>query len=356
MKTGTITNPQSVPLITRFASLTPPVRGWRRWLRILLLIAMPLAIGWVDYITGWELSLFVIYALPILTTVAWEGRTAGIAMAAVCAACWWLANHADNPYETHWGYNLAMVSRFVYFVIAAIGGAAVQHKQAIDAMHIRMLEERRQLEHDIVSVSEHEQQRIGQDLHDGLCQQLAAIGCAARALADDLHELGLPAAQDASHIEDSIRQSVMEVRNLARGIFPVNVDSVGLMSALRELAQTTTRLTGITVHLIGSDEARVDKPEVAMHLYRIAQEALANAVRHGGVKEVFVSFSASDSDFELRVEDNGSGMRPDDAQRGGMGLRTMRYRAQALGADLIIDSRTGGGTVVCCKTRTTNHS
>jgi signal transduction histidine kinase len=243
-----------------------------------------------------------------------------------------------------------MLSRFAYFAFSAIGGAAIHSKQEADAAHIKVLEERRQLERDIVAVSEHEQQRIGQDLHDGLCQQLAAIGCAARALADDLQARELPEAHDASHIEESIRQAVMEARSLARGIFPVHVDRSGLSTALAELARSTSQLTSIPIQVTEWSDVHVGDPEVAMHLYRIAQEAVANAVRHSGARAITIALEAAGDMLELRIEDNGRGFTARGATEAtGMGLRTMHYRAQIMGAVLRIEPRATGGTLVCCR-------
>jgi signal transduction histidine kinase len=333
----------------RFSVLLKRIPSW------VLSISLPfstVALGWLDYITGWEWSLFVLYAIPICIAVWWKGRNAGLVMAVVSAITWWAANQAGSPYQTLLGYNLAMVSRFVYFAFAAIGFSAIRNKQETDAARIQMLEEHRQLEHDIVTVSEYEQQRIGQDLHDGLCQQLAAIGCAVRALADDLQARSLPEAEDAAHIEESIQQAVLEARSLARGIFPVHVDCSGLSTSLADLARTNSRLTGVQIQLTEWADVHVGDPEVAMHLYRIAQEAVANAVKHSGAHAVSISLEARDNELEMRIEDNGEGLASVDmAKPGGMGLRTMRYRAQAVGAHLTIEPRPGGGTLVRCRLR-----
>ena len=317
--------------------------------KLLLLPLMTVAIGWLDYITGWEWSLFVLYAGPILLAVWWDQRATAFGLAVFSAGIWWAANQNENPYETVIGYNLAMFSRLVYFTLAAAGGSAIRSKQAADATRIQMLEERRRLEQDFVAVSEHEQQRIGQDLHDGLCQHLAAIGCAARVLADELAAKGSAEAQDASFIEEAIKEAVLEARGLARGIFPVHVDRNGLSSALAELAASTTRLTGVRVHFIELMEVHVSDAEVAMHLYRIAQEAVANAVKHSGTAEVTVSVVVSGTQLELRIEDGGCGIpKVSRGESEGMGLRTMNYRAQVLGAKLSIEPRAEGGTVVRC--------
>jgi signal transduction histidine kinase len=315
-------------------------------------------IGLLDNLTGWELSLFVFYALPVLLAVWWGSLNLGILLAVTNAAIWWVANQDSHPYQTQWGYNWAMISRLIYFTFVAVGTQAIRNKQASDAARIQMLEERRQLERDIVTVSEHEQRRIGQDLHDGLCQQLAAIGCAARALADDLHARALPEAEDAARIEEAIQETVIEARSMARGIFPVHVDRSGLSAALADLARSVSKLTGVAVTTPEDTEVNVNDPDISMNLYRIAQEAVANAVRHSGATEVKLLLQVFDDNLVLEVADNGRGILGEETiNHDGMGLRTMRYRAQMLGADLQVLSQINNGTKVRCvmkaKTETT---
>jgi signal transduction histidine kinase len=314
------------------------------------MLAAVLVIGWLDHITGYQVTLFIFYGLPILLTVWWVGKKEVFFMALVSGLVWWLANMKSNPYASHLGYAWAMMNRMASLCALAFAAAELRHKHENDAARIQMLEERRQLEKDIVSVSEHEQQRIGQDLHDGICQQLAAIGCAVRVLAEDLQAQGIPAAQDASMIEGSLQQVVIEARNLAHGIFPVHVDRSGLAAALADLGRMTTRLTGIPIVVDDCADLPLDTPEVSMHLYRIAQEAVANAVKHSGAAEIRISMKLAEHGLELRVEDNGKGMPATESMRGeGMGLRTMHYRAQALHARLAIEQRSQGGTLVSCR-------
>ncbi len=315
-----------------------------------VMMTITLVIGWFDHITGFEVTWFVFYGIPIFLSVWWSGNRAGLFIALFSGVVWWLANMSTTPYTTHLGYAWALANRLVYLCVAVFAVTALRNKQEADEARILMLEERRQLEKDIVSVSEYEQQRIGQDLHDGICQQLAAIGCAARVLAEDLQAQGVQAAHDASLIEGSLQQVVMEARNLARGIFPVHVDRSGLAAALADLGKTMSRLTGIPIVVNDCVDVPLDAPEVSMHLYRIAQEAVANAVKHSGATEVHVAMKLEDEMLELRVEDNGKGMPPSSSARSdGMGLRTMHYRAQALLAVLAIEQRTQGGTMVSCR-------
>ena len=337
--------------LNRLASdITFRMRASPLWASLFAPIILTVVLGWLDHVTGWEISWFIFYALPIILAVWWSGVGGGMAVAAVSGMVWWVANKDSNPYATQMGYAWAMINRQFYFCVLVFAVNAVRNKQDADAAHIRMLEERRQLERDIIKVSEHEQQRIGQDLHDGLCQQLAAIGCAVHALAEELHSLRLPVAEDAALVEESVQQAAADARDLARGIFPVHVDDAGFSAALNELATNTSRLTGVSIVIHEDGEIQIDSPKVAMHLYRIAQEALANAVRHGGAREIVIALHRRHNVLELRLEDDGSGMAADKKIVGaGMGLRTMRYRAQSIGATFEITPRSAGGTCVCCR-------
>ena len=353
MKVGTLTTLYPPSLEKAPAGIwmraTHVMRGKPAWLATLLPLILTLVMGWLDYGTGWEVSLFIFYAVPIILAVWWAGTTAGLFIAVISGMVWWSANESTHPYETELGYAWALINREFYFCVVVFAVTAVRNKQDADAARIRMLEERRQLERDIVSVSEHEQQRIGRDLHDGLCQQLAAIGCAAHALAEDLQARSIQEARDAIMIEDSVQQAVMEARNLARGIFPVHVDRSGLATSLGDLARMTSQLTGVSIDFNEQVEAQIESPEASMHLYRIAQEAVANAVRHGRAKQITIFLHLTTDGLEMRIDDDGCGVslaaRPD---RHGMGLRTMRYRAEIMGARLDIHPRTGGGTTVRC--------
>jgi len=319
-------------------------------LSVMVSTCITLTLGWLDYITGFEVTWFVFYGIPTFLAVWWAGSRAGLFIAMLSGLVWWLANMESNPYVTQLGYAWALANRLVYLWLVVFAVSAQRNKQEADGARIKMLEERRQLEKDIVSVSEHEQQRIGQDLHDGICQQLAAISCAVRVLAEDLQGQGISSAQDASMIEGSLQQVVIEARNLAHGIFPVHVDRSGLAAALADLGKMTSRLTGTTIVVDDCADVPLDSPEVSMHLYRIAQEAVANAVKHSDATKIRIALKLEDNGLELRVEDNGKGIQETEKMRGeGMGLRTMLYRAQALQARLAIEQRSQGGTLVSCR-------
>lgn len=330
---------------TRFTLL---MRRQPDFLALLLPLLLAGGMAWIDRTTTWELSLFVFYAVPIVMAVWWAGNRAGYGMAVICGIFWWASNYDTHPYETTLGYVWATVSRVIFFGVVAYAVTAVRNRQEADAARIEALEERRQLEADLVAVSEHEQQRIGQDLHDGLCQHLAAIGLAARSLADDLQTQKNDSAQDAELIQQSIQEAVSEARGLARGIFPVHVDRHGLAVALSELARSTSRLTGVQIEVEEEGDVQISPPEAAMHLYRIAQEAVANAVRHGGAQSVHIKINGGADSIVLTVVDDGKGFPILPRKDGGMGMRTMRYRAQMIGASITMSAPDPRGATLRC--------
>ncbi len=363
------TDVPSVPHITaprETASPSAMAKAWGRleaWLQArsklglyFSILAVGLLVGWVDWITSYEINFALVYATLVVVSAWVGGRNVAIWVAVTNVIISDVANWTSQPYKSTVGYCLSNFNRLTFWCFMGVLTDLVRRRQNADAERIQALEELRQLEIEIISVSEHEQQRIGQDLHDGLCQQLAAIGCAARALADDLQAGSRPEAEDATKIEQAIQESVQDARGLARGIFPVHVDRIGLSAALAEMAQSTQRLTGVPIHVTDSAEVQLDDPEVAMHLFRIAQEAVANAVKHSGAREVVLSLLPDNDYLELRVDDNGKGLPArTQASSTGMGLRTMRYRAHALGAELAIEPRAGGGTSLWCRLKVRTH-
>jgi signal transduction histidine kinase len=213
---------------------------------------------------------------------------------------------------------------------------------------IAALERARNLEREIVGVSDREQRRIGQDLHDGLCQTLAAIGCAATSLKDDLQQVSPPHAAAAQEIEKFLNDAVVEARNLARGIAPIDMDEHALLAALDDLAERTSRLTPLPVDFEAHGEPGVVDPQAALNLYRIAQEAVNNAVRHSHASHAGIVFSQSGSQLVLTIQDDGDGLPGNPMTGSGMGMKTMTYRAQMIGADIKISGGPGEGASIAC--------
>lgn len=311
--------------------------------------ALVLCIGWLDKSTGWEWSLFVFYALPILLVVWYGDRFTALLFALVCTGVWWWANVGQHPYSTDWGYAVATLSRLAYFLFVAIGGAALRHERDVDKQRVKALEHARELEKDIVRISEEEQRRIGQELHDGLCQYLAGIKCAVGILRNHCEKKGKPETAKLREIELMLKDGVTQARDLARGVFPVMADELGFAAAVEELTRNAGRMYGREVEFEMQGDVSVHHPESAMHLYRISQEALSNAMRHASASRISMQLSGDAKSVTLIVDDDGCGMDGSCAGKGGMGLRTLQYRARSLGAELSVNSRPGGGTRVRCQ-------
>jgi signal transduction histidine kinase len=339
-----------MPSVTQLIS-TPSFGTVPRWVSMGAAWVTAVVLGWSDYVTGQELSLFALYAIPIFMAMWFGTWRDGLLMATACTVIWWIANKADSTYTTWWGYHIAAISRLALFVMVAVASGLMKSKQEGDRARMEALERTRELEQEIVRVSEREQRRIGQDLHDGLCQHLAAIGFAAKSLADDLEKCERPESAAAQEIELLLKAAVIEARDLARGMFPVQMDAAGLAAALEGLAATTSRLTASKVVFTEVGEPHIADEATAMHLYRIAQESVANALKHGSARHVFITLENIRGILRLRIDDDGKGFFGNPEIVSGMGMRTMAYRARLIGATLEIQERDGPGTCVWCEIR-----
>jgi two-component system, LuxR family, sensor kinase FixL len=214
------------------------------------------------------------------------------------------------------------------------------------------INERQRLESEILGVAETERRRFGHDLHDGLSQHLAGIEFLAQSLEQKLEKKAKRDAAKAGEIARYIREAIVQTRMLAHGLSPVALDSDGLMSALHELAATTQKVFGIACAFERVRPVRVADHIAATHLYRIAQEAINNAIKHGRASRITIALDASDAIATLRIRDNGSGFSAQPATADGMGLRIMKYRAGMFGGALEVRGIDGDGTEVVCTFKT----
>jgi PAS domain S-box-containing protein len=209
--------------------------------------------------------------------------------------------------------------------------------------------ERLRLEREILKISEREQARIGQDLHDGLCQQLVGAAFASNLLADKLRAHEPADAGDAEEISKMLDAAITEARNVARSLYPVKLEAEGLPAALEELVGSIARLFNVQCALDCPESITLADDNAAVHLYRIAQEAITNAVKHANPSRVEVALRPNCEHLVLTVRDDGDGLpQPTPAAVQGMGLHIMRYRARLIGGTIQIDSNADGGTTVTC--------
>jgi PAS domain S-box-containing protein len=212
----------------------------------------------------------------------------------------------------------------------------------------RDITERKRLEREILQISNREQRRIGHDLHDGVCQQLAAIAYRVDMLADQLLEKKLGESSEAERIGSLLNDAMAQTRSVARGLFPVRLEEEGLVSALEEVANNATRIFRVRCDFSCTVPELKLETNTALHLYYIAQEAVLNGAKHGNASTISMAISRHQERFTLTVQDNGQGFDLQEGYTGGMGIRIMRYRAQMIGATLDLKSRPGEGTQIIC--------
>ncbi|MEI9961192.1 MAG: histidine kinase [Limisphaerales bacterium] len=173
----------------------------------------------------------------------------------------------------------------------------------------RDITERKRLEREILEISNREQRRIGHDLHDGVCQQLAAIAYRMDIMADQLKEKDVAESSEAERIGRLINDTITQTRSVARGLFPVRLEENGLVSALEELADNAETLFKIRCQFLCDESQIIVENAASLHLYYIVQEAVLNAVKHGKATNVIISILRDHDHFILMVRDNGVGFQ-----------------------------------------------
>ncbi len=207
---------------------------------------------------------------------------------------------------------------------------------------------RKELERYLAESRSDEKRYLSQELHDGLGSLMTGIAMLAQTLHLKMSRTGLPEADQVADLVKHIREAHEQVRRISRGLLPVEVVPGGLRAALRELAKRTSKADKLDCKLVVRGEVAIRSPNDATHLYRIAQEAVSNAVRHGRPSEIVLGLEADGCLVRLSVRDNGIGIQESPDGRKGMGLRTMKYRAEQIGATLTVAPAESDGTVVTC--------
>jgi PAS domain S-box-containing protein len=214
--------------------------------------------------------------------------------------------------------------------------------------NFRDITERKRLEKEVLEIGDQVQYHIGHELHDGVNQLLTSASLRIEALRQKTNEGRLLEESELADLAGLIRQTMDQVSSMARGLSPLSIKSGGLAMGLAELCRSTTFLG---IKCLASIDESVEVPNLAeaTHLYRIAQEAINNAVKHSGSDKIEVTLGRRQGYGLLAVSDDGRGMPGDISKRGGMGLNIMRYRAGMIGADLEIVAGRDRGTEVRCR-------
>ena len=205
---------------------------------------------------------------------------------------------------------------------------------------------RKGLEGEILAISDREQQRLGQELHDGLCQHLTAVAFMARSVALRLKNHRVIDVKDIEKIAQLVNDAATDTRNLSRALHRIDIDAAGLVAALEDLVDREIWKTPCRLEIKPS--FHVESDAAAAQLYRIAREAVINANKHAQARQIVVELGRSGKEIVLRVTDDGVGFPEKPNLKHGLGSHIMDCRARLIGARLEIDSPKQGGTRVAC--------
>ncbi len=212
----------------------------------------------------------------------------------------------------------------------------------------RTMRQRQELEKELLEISEREKRRIGEDLHDMVCQELTATALFLKSSATRLAAESPAAAETLEESAQIVNRNVGLTRDLARGLQPAELTGAGLKEALRSLAEQACETTEIKCQFKVARGTRVTDDTIALNIYRVAQEAVTNAIKHAGAKHILITLDHNPEHICVTVEDDGKGFVPGRRSRG-LGLHIMRYRTNALGGELKIAKRPQGGMEITCK-------
>lgn len=222
--------------------------------------------------------------------------------------------------------------------------AGIAEREQLAKNHVELLRR----EGEILKVSEREQTRLGQDLHDDLGQQLTGIAILSQVLLSQLQEESHPAAKDAEQISRCLTESISTTRNLAKSFYPVELERGGLILALQDLALRTQLLSRVHCTVNAAADFRFETP-TEIHLYRIVQESINNALKHGKATHIQIDCPRENGVSTLTVTDNGNGFKaPEPGEETGMGLHIFQYRAALIGARISVRRGTPDGCLVTC--------
>jgi signal transduction histidine kinase len=343
-------------------------RFWNRWMVpvghrlrarprahiVLLCFALILAIGVVDYEAGLAISLSPLYAGPIALAAWFLGPEIAFMLVLFSIAQWLLGEALAG--QSLWLpplINCSLRLIFYAFYVVALSRLsrlqtsleALAEKRAL--LLSRETAERERLEREMLHIAEREQRRIGQDLHDGLCQHLTGTALVSQVLTERLRQSGNAEAEKAQRLVDLVEEAIVLARGMAKGLYPVELRADGLMQALEEFAANTSELFGVTCRFVCHSPVLVDASPTAMHLYRIAQEGVSNAIKHGRATEVTILLEEAENGLRLVISDNGGGMVPASRDKG-LGLRIMADRARMVGGSFQVGPAPSRGTKLVC--------
>ena len=323
-----------------------------RWLGFAGLACIPL-VGWLDYKTGPAISFALLYVPPVAMAAWFGGRRVGLIAAFASAA----ALTADVPESAQFSTPLiycwnATTRLLIYSLVALLVAALRQQRDQlqtiIEQKNARLeleMAERALAEREIIEAGAREQRRIAYDLHDDLGQHLVGIAFKAKLLGEKLQPTHPAQAQEASMIARLANDAARQTRLTAHKLDGDN-GAIDLTTALPQLAAAVEENCRVSVSVNTSACSAPVSAQVTVQLYRIAQEAVRNAIEHGRADKVAIYLVSHQEQIVLTVSDNGSGFDPSVAGQG-LGFRTMGSRAHSVGGSCEVESRARGTTLIC---------
>lgn len=326
----------------------------------LLLLAV---IGVVDYQTGFERSWLVFYLLPVALGTWFVGWRFGVILCALSVTTWIVGDIEagavySSPSVPIWNASTAItffliVVWLLYRLHSLLNQLEDRIRQGTAALRQEM-KMRERLEKDITEAAERESQRIGHELHDRLGQHLTATSLALQVLRGKLATEHSPRSKEVDQAVELVEQGIDLTRKIAKGLFPLELEGEGLAAALLELSRVTAQNHRVACELKYDPSARLSDSTIATHLYRIAQEAVTNAIKHGHVSRILIELSRRDTKLRLSIKDDGIGLPTPLPENRGIGLRIMSSRAGMIGGDLSVKNDPAGGTIVTCEVAVVN--
>ena len=328
---------------------------------------LTIAIGAADYASGIRVSLTVFYLVPVLLATAWFGWKAGAVVSFVSVFLRILGDYVSIdegslPLWSLWNsFSALLMFLFIVWVSSTLLKLFRRLEQRVverTAALAIAAERRRQLEHDLLMIASRERNAMGQELHDDICQHLVGTTLAAKVLTQRLSQRDPELVDDAEQIIAMVEDGIAKTRGLARGLLLSAIEPDELPERLADLADEITR-GGVACRFTHVGPVRFGDATVAAQLYRIAQEAARNALRHAGARHIDIAFIADIDTLCLTIEDDGDGLEggradglkarlDDGARTTGMGLEIMAHRAAYIGATLSLQPAARHGTRVIC--------
>jgi signal transduction histidine kinase len=314
-------------------------------------------VGVIDWRTGFEISFSVFYLLGIAFATWFVGKFYGFTMAALSVIVWQAGDFAagarySSVFVPIW--NVLILAGFYSIAVLLVSNLRASQKQLEEKVRLRTesltreIAERERLEKEVIEISEREQRRIGHDLHDGLCQHWAATAMAGQVLNEKLAARSMPEAADAVEIVKLAQNGISLTRDLAHGISAAGMEPEGLVTALHDLAGNSSKMFKVRCVFECEETPTIEDTAAATHLYRIAQEAVHNAIRHGKPGQIVIGLASRKDRVELTIEDDGAGLPEEWQKHRGLGTRIMAHRATMIGGEFSIEPNPTGGTFVKC--------